>query len=284
METGSNKSQTKLPTVTSCNPNDLYSKSQNFDIIPLNQKHISQISTNFDQNSIQIKPKQSQTEADNIAAQQIHSSIATIFSEISATKNKNKFNEFDPYQNALSSGEYDHLFHTLINPFKLGFLPQDIAVDDDYTLDSLILSHFKSRSTRRVRVEHKLWNALCITKANPIMYKAVGIIWISSSIIKVNRTIFANLLGLAKPAAGLFYVQGIFPAHGFIELSTSQAEAEVDKSKLQDVDGNYVKLYKHQYDLFSIDSGVDELIEFCCNSPRPLEAQKIALQHKYTRK
>ena len=147
-----------------------------------------------------------------------------------------------------------------INPYRLGFLPQDITEDKQIMLRDIIKSHFQIRSTKKVRFEHKLWNALCITKSNPMMFRCIGVMWISNYILKVHRTIFANLLGITKPTAALFNIQGSFPSHGFVEIDIKQASKQLTPQQLADVDGIQIRLFEHQEHLFTCSSGIEELV------------------------
>ena len=147
-----------------------------------------------------------------------------------------------------------------INPHMLGFLPREIAEDKQFVLSDIIKSYFQIRSTKKVRFEHKLWNALCITKMNPILFRIIGVMWISDNILKVHRSIFANLLGITKPTAALFNIQGSFPSHGFIEVDVKDASKEVSPQQLTDVDGIQIRLFQHEHHLFTSHSGIDELV------------------------
>ena len=147
-----------------------------------------------------------------------------------------------------------------INPFRLGFLPTEIADDKMISLSELMKTHFQTRSTKKIRFEHKLWNALCITKSNPIMFNVVGVMWITNTIMKVHRTVFANLLGITKPTAALFNIQGSFPSHGFVEVDINEARSQVDPFQLVDVDGIQIRLFKHEHLQFTSSSGIECLL------------------------
>lgn len=144
----------------------------------------------------------------------------------------------------------------LVNPFIYGFLPPERAENRDMTISEIIQKHFQVRSTKKIRFEHKLWNALCITKKHPNLFSVFGIIWISNTILKVHRTIFANLLGITRPTAALFNIQGSFPSHGFIEIEPSKLK----DLNINEIDGVHIRLLTHSSGLFTADSGIDTLV------------------------
>ena len=178
----------------------------------------------------------------------------------------NFFQSIPQYQVSLTFPPYSpkpdttSLTNIYINTFKYGFLPTEIAEDRAVPLMQIIKSHFQSRSTKRVRFEHKLWNALCLTNTNPNMFCVIGVMWISNTILKVHRTIFANLLAITKPTAALFNIQGSFPSHGFVEIDINEARKEVDPSYLTDVDSVQIRLFRHKNLSFTAFSGIEGLL------------------------
>ena len=92
------------------------------------------------------------------------------------------------------------------------------------------------------------------------MFNVIGVMWISNTILKVHRTIFANLLGITKPTAALFNIQGSFPSHGFVEVDLKDARMEIDPSQLADVDGIQIRLFRHQNLQFTSFSGIEGLL------------------------
>lgn len=110
----------------------------------------------------------------------------------------------------------------VFNPCEFNLYPQVVWPDEEVAFTSVSASHFKCKSNRNVKFEHKLWNALQITTRRPDLYPAVGVMWVSDTIIQVNRVIFGNLLGLEKSTSALFNMQGSFPTHGFTELTLDE--------------------------------------------------------------
>ena len=129
-----------------------------------------------------------------------------------------------PTQEA-SKKDADSLLATMVYPNKLQLVPTDEWKNqENVCLKSLIESHFRARSTRRLRFEHKLWNALAITKQHPELMSIIGISWETENIIRVTRDIFGALLGLTRPTAALFNPQGSFHSHGFTEVLIDNKE------------------------------------------------------------
>ena len=147
-----------------------------------------------------------------------------------------------------------------INCAKLGFLPSERAEDYDMSIPEIIRKHFQVRSTKRIRFEHKLWNALCITKRYPQLFSVFGVEWITGTILKVHRTIFAQLLGITRPTAALFNSQGSFPSHGFVEIDQDDKAMKESGISLYDSDGAHIRYLVHSSGLFTAYSGIDSLV------------------------
>lgn len=120
-----------------------------------------------------------------------------------------------PPQNILENANLNYIrFQTKF----YSFVPLDAWRKPSYTWFEITV-HFIGKSCRKVRFEHKLWNALQLTLKHPEMYPLIGVIWISDRVIQVNRLKFGKLLDLAKSTSALFSQHGSFPTHGFIELT-----------------------------------------------------------------
>lgn len=107
---------------------------------------------------------------------------------------------------------------------KFMFMPKKSWVSRTIRFNDMRDGHFQGKSSKRVRFEHKLWNALQITKYMPEMYRQIGVIWLNTRVIQVNRMVFGRLLRLGKATSALFNAQGSFPTHGFVELSVREIE------------------------------------------------------------
>ena len=110
-----------------------------------------------------------------------------------------------------------------IIPSRYNFYPSSVWESREYSFSELCSEHFMMKSNKMVRFQHKLWNALQITRMSPDMYHVVGVLWFSERVVQVNREIFGRLLGLEKATSALFNIQGSFPTHGFREVTLDTA-------------------------------------------------------------
>jgi len=183
--------------------------------------------------------------------------IQNIVSTFSGPQEDQYCDHIETIPHQFSSNDGINQSRIILNPFLFGFLPKERAENRAITLEEVIKKHFLVRSTKRVRFEHKLWNALCITKKYPNLFSIFGVMWISKTVIKVNKTMFANVLGITRPTAALFNVQGSFPSHGFEEVEPSELRSQgID---IGDADGINVRLIRHTSGQFTSESGIDAL-------------------------
>jgi hypothetical protein len=110
---------------------------------------------------------------------------------------------------------------------------------------------FRARSSRRIRFEHKLWNALALTKSDPALYPLVGVIWLTAKVIKVNRDVFGHFINVTRPAAALCSMQGSFATHGFQEISLREMAGVLSEEQISDIDESTVRLFVHTAALFT---------------------------------
>jgi hypothetical protein len=120
---------------------------------------------------------------------------------------------------------------------------------------------FRARSSRVVRFEHKLWNALALTKSDPKLYDFVGVIWLTRSVLKVNRDVFGGFINVTRPAAALYNAQGSFATHGFREVPLRDVQG-VTPEEVSDVDESVVRLFEHITPLFNVYSTDAQVL--CC--------------------
>ena len=106
-----------------------------------------------------------------------------------------------------------------INPFLIGFIPNNSWNNKIVTFGEIVLEFFQRKNHSNSRFSHKLFNALKLSTINPIYEKLLGIKWETDQIIKVEKKIFARLLGIKTIDGSLFHQQGNFPSHGFLELN-----------------------------------------------------------------
>lgn len=154
------------------------------------------------------------------------------------------------------------LLDITINPIELNFLPKEFWLTPQTTIKQVVQSFFKARSTKNLRFEHKLWNALILSTNYPELISILGIYWISIDILKVNRDIFGALINVTKPAAALFNSQGSFLTHGFVEVSKEEAlKVHMIKDELvEDVDESVVRLFRHSAGLLKANSHKGDLV------------------------
>lgn len=136
------------------------------------------------------------------------------------------------------------------NPKKLGFIPNSFWPNKDFTFGELVSDFFQRKNNANSRFYHKLYNALKITEDDQFYVEYVGIEWVSSNVLKVDKYTFARLLGIKTIDGSLFHQQGNFPSHGFIELSSQDALKYVSKEVLEGVDFDKIRLLIHQDGIF----------------------------------
>jgi hypothetical protein len=143
----------------------------------------------------------------------------------------------------------------LLSPEALGFLPPKKWVRiHEIAFRSLVMNYFRARSSRKIRFEHKLWNALAISRHIPDFAGAMGVAWESSTIFRVDKDAFGELLAVTKPGSAFFSQRGSLNSHGFREVSVSEAQREAPFGNFSDVDELRVRLYRHAEGRFRSDS------------------------------
>jgi hypothetical protein len=148
------------------------------------------------------------------------------------------------------------------NPGRLGFLPAGSWGDQDVTFGDLVTNFFQKRASSSNRFVHKLYNALQIAADDPFYAEYVGVEWVNDLVIKIEKRIFARLLGVRLIDATFFGQQGSFPAHGFVELSHENAInylAEADWIALDGVDDDEARLLMHAPGIFVRNCGEEAL-------------------------
>jgi hypothetical protein len=146
-----------------------------------------------------------------------------------------------------------------IDPLELGFIPPCRWKSGETSLSNVIQEFFKARPSRILRFEQKLWNALALTRHNPMLYSQIGVKWVSMNLIKVNRDVFGKFINVSKPAAALYNNQGSFTTHGFVEVPLRDVN-DVDKEDLNDVDESITRLFRHRTDSFRMKSDQTEVM------------------------
>jgi hypothetical protein len=148
------------------------------------------------------------------------------------------------------------------NPHRLGFIPRDLWIDAEVKFGDLVTDFFQRKNNALSRFPHKLYNALKITASDPFYFDFLGVAWISETVLKVDKRVFAQLLGIKTVDGSLFHQQGNFPSHGFAELTPGEAERLVEKGELEGVDFDIIRLLVHHSRVFVRDASC-EAIENC---------------------
>lgn len=136
------------------------------------------------------------------------------------------------------------------NPVKLGFIPKSYWADKEFTFGELVTDFFQRKNNANSRFYHKLYNALKIVD-DPFYIEYVGIEWVNDKVLKVDKNIFARLLGIKTIDGSLFHQQGNFPSHGFVELGSQDSLKYVTKEDLEGVDYDKIRLLIHQSGVFT---------------------------------
>jgi hypothetical protein len=138
----------------------------------------------------------------------------------------------------------------LFDPQDLGFIPPGRWKSGDVKLGDVAEDFFKARSSKILRFEHKLWNALALTTRDPRLYLFIGVKWVTPMVLKVNRDVFGRFLNVTRPAAALYNTQGSFMTHGFVEVSLKDVVNISDEDAF-DVEESIVRLFQHSTDSFT---------------------------------
>jgi hypothetical protein len=147
------------------------------------------------------------------------------------------------------SGLADYRF----DPQELGFIPPDRWKSGDVRLGDVIEKFFKARSSKVLRFEHKLWNALALTNREPRLYSLIGVKWVTPTVLKVDRNVFGRFLNVTRPAAALYNNQGSFMTHGFVEVWLRDVP-DISDEDTADLDESVVRLFQHAADSFNMQS------------------------------
>lgn len=148
----------------------------------------------------------------------------------------------------------------MINPTEIGFQPLKIWENYEMSLKDILITHFRRRSSRLVKFPHKLFNALIITSIYPELYSTMGVMWISDTLIKVNKEALGVAFGVKRPKASFFNPQGAFRTHGFKEVPRDIVHTRfIAQEYLSDIDGSNVRVYEHAQRMFTRDMDLNNL-------------------------
>jgi hypothetical protein len=148
------------------------------------------------------------------------------------------------------------------NPKELGLIPSDYWRDRNVTFGELVRDFFQKKNNTNTRFSHKLFNVLRLVEHQPNLAEFLGIEWVTDEVMKVNKLVFARLLGIRIIDGSLFHQQGNFPSHGFVELGVHNAKEVVGQEKMNDVDFESVRLLMHKEGTF-VRGASGNVIESC---------------------
>jgi hypothetical protein len=154
------------------------------------------------------------------------------------------------------------------NPKRLGFIPGNFWVNQDFTFGELVSDFFQRKNNSNSRFSHKLYNALKIAGEDPFYVEFLGVEWVTERILKIDKKVFARLLGIQTIDGSLFHQQGNFPSHGFVELSEREARLYLTDNDLEGVDYEVVRLLTHQPGIFTRDCTEEDIARCKWVSPR----------------
>lgn len=162
----------------------------------------------------------------------------------------------------------------ILDPVELKFIPADQWTRGKVTLEKLKKEFFCARSSKCLRFEYKLWNALQITKHYPYLFSEIGVRWVAKSYIMVHRDIFGHLLQVTRPSAALFSSCGMFMTHGFREILLSEVKHTIDPREMASIDESIVRLFAHKANDFNEESGAEDIIKIKWNNESRKKAEK----------
>ena len=132
-----------------------------------------------------------------------------------------------------------------INPQQLQFIPAAAWPPENISFGLLVSTFFRKRNSMHCKFPYKLYNALKMTQFCPEFTPHVGVEWITDSVFRVHRVIFARLLGVRTVDGGLFHQQGNFPSHGFLELPFEESDRISRANGLGPADLSQVRFMTH---------------------------------------
>ena len=148
-----------------------------------------------------------------------------------------------------------------INPFKLNLLPSKVFHVPEMDKPTPIYnfkSNFFVTKSKTMRFEHKLYNALKISREEPKLIGFLGLYWKNEDTFIVNIPTFGALLGAPYPRAYLCYEAGLFAKHGFRDVTSELINTNPEELK----DCNNIP-YRHQSGKFNVNMTEEDLDTYC---------------------
>ncbi|OHT10079.1 hypothetical protein TRFO_20815 [Tritrichomonas foetus] len=144
-----------------------------------------------------------------------------------------------------------------LNPKKINFIPASYWSDKEITFGDVVSDFFQRKNNSHCRFIHKLYNAVKLTEYDSKFIPFVGIQWVNEYVLRINRAVFAKLLGIKAIEGSLFHQQGNFPSHGFVELEPADV-----RKMFPDFDFSIDRLLMHHDRIFVRGCNEEEVI-FC---------------------
>ena len=119
-------------------------------------------------------------------------------------------------------------------------------------------SNFFVTKSKTMRFEHKLYNALKISREEPKLIGFLGLYWKNEDTFIVNIPTFGALLGAPYPRAYLCYEAGLFAKHGFRDVTSELINTNPEELK----DCNNIP-YRHQSGKFNVNMTEEDLDTYC---------------------
>jgi hypothetical protein len=138
----------------------------------------------------------------------------------------------------------------IFNPKEIGFIPSRIWIDRSVPFSAVVADFFQRKNCFNCRFSHKLFNALRLVEWRPACEVLVGVSWLTTSILRVNKMVFARLLGIRCIDGSLFHQQGNFPSHGFVEIGAGDVKKMCPGINLAGVDFEKIRIVFHQDGVF----------------------------------
>jgi hypothetical protein len=140
--------------------------------------------------------------------------------------------------------------YLLVNPGELGLAPAGSWTDNEIHFAQIVTDFFKASHIANSRFPHKLFNALVLGESDPTYKELAGVAWATDTILRVNKIVFANLLGVHSIDGSLFHQHGHFPTHRFFEIgSAERARYCPPDMNMTGIDFNNVRLLIHHKQL-----------------------------------
>ncbi|EAX89470.1 hypothetical protein TVAG_023830 [Trichomonas vaginalis G3] len=150
-----------------------------------------------------------------------------------------------------SPKNFEKISDMIIQPQAIGLIPASEWSPRPMTLKQIRDTYFTRRNGTARQFDLKLYNALCITKAEPTAAPFIGVEWIDSNHFKVDEKVFSLFLGTKCDNNALFDKQGSFSKYGFEQVYKGANPVLSRNPTCENVDDNTVRIFTdplHRFD------------------------------------